>query len=41
MDGTEIADQIKKAKLYEAIKQALMRVFLATLKFSRKYRKYC
>jgi hypothetical protein len=26
MDGTEIADQIKKAELYEAVKQALMRL---------------
>ena len=26
MDGTEIADQIKKAELYEADKQALMRL---------------
>jgi hypothetical protein len=24
MDGTEIADQIKRAELYEAVKQALM-----------------
>ena len=30
MDGTEIADQIKKAELYEAVKQALI-VFLTTL----------
>jgi DNA-binding TFAR19-related protein (PDSD5 family) len=26
MDGAEIADQIKKAELYEAVKQALMRL---------------
>ena len=26
MDSTEIADQIKKAELYEAVKQALMRL---------------
>jgi hypothetical protein len=26
MDGTGIADQIKKAELYEAVKQALMRL---------------
>jgi hypothetical protein len=26
MDGTEIADQIKKAELYEAVKQALTRL---------------
>jgi hypothetical protein len=26
MDGTEIAAQIKKAELYEAVKQALMRL---------------
>ena len=26
MDGTEIADQIKKAELYEAVKQTLMRL---------------
>jgi len=26
MDGTEIVDQIKKAELYEAVKQALMRL---------------
>jgi hypothetical protein len=26
MDGTEIGDQIKKAELYEAVKQALMRL---------------
>ena len=26
MDGTEIEDQIKKAEIYEAVKQALMRL---------------
>jgi hypothetical protein len=26
MDSTEIADQIKKAELYEAVKQALVRL---------------
>lgn len=26
MDGTEIDDQIKKAELYEAVKQTLMRL---------------
>ena len=26
MDGTEIADQIKKAELYEAVKRALTRL---------------
>jgi len=26
MDGTEIANQIKKAELYEAVKQALIRL---------------
>jgi hypothetical protein len=26
MDGTEIADQIEKAELYEAVKQALIRL---------------
>ena len=26
MDGTEIADQIKKAELYEAVKHALTRL---------------
>jgi hypothetical protein len=26
MDGTEIADEIKRAELYEAVKQALMRL---------------
>jgi hypothetical protein len=26
MDSTQIADQIKKAELYEAVKQALMRL---------------